>query len=118
MCGVRWEFTASCLHTSREWTSLIKISLYLFGPLCVLFCNGFVILRNSTRAVSRVRRSILLMFKESTSGIGNSRENKLYTVSVSEVINSTCVVNTNTVIGLGEERNVSVLAGVLAILRT
>lgn len=118
MCGVRWEFIASCLHTSREWTSLIKINLYLFGPLCVLFCNGFVTLRNSTRAVPRVRRSILLMFKESSSGIGNSRENKLYTVSVSEVINSMCVFNTNTVIGLGEERNVSVLAGILAILRT
>lgn len=66
----------------------------------------------------RVRRSILLMFKEPTSGIGNSRENNLYTVSVGEVMNSMCVFNTNTVIGLGEERNVSVLAGIVALLRT
>lgn len=118
MCGVGWEFTARCLHTSREWTSLIKINVYLFGPLCVLFCNGLVTLRNSRRAVPRMKRSILLMFKERTSGIGNSRENKLYTVSVSEVINSMCAFNTNTVIGLGEERNVSVSAGILAVLRT
>lgn len=42
----------------------------------------------------------------------------MYTVSVSEVINSMCTFNTNTGIGLGEERNVSVSAGILAILRT
>lgn len=39
----------------------------------------------------------------------------MYTVTISEVINSICIFDTNVMIGLGEGRNVNVLAGILAI---